>query len=320
MPSQRRVTRLAPSPTGGLHLGNARTFLVNWALARQRDWQIAMRIDDLDSPRVRAGADREALDDLAWLGLDWDTEVDYQTRRLADYEAALVRLAADGAIYPCRCTRSQIAARIASAPNAGDHELRYPGSCRPDERQAFDFADLKNSGWAWRLRVSDRAVEFVDQIFGPQSVSVFDEVGDFLVANKQGCASYQLAVNLDDDFSGVTDIVRGDDLLTSTARQILIRGALGMEKEITYWHLPLVVGEDGMRLAKRHGATRLSELREAGVPAERIIGLLAQWSGLPTATPRTAQQFATEFEISQLPHERITLTSQHLEILRPSGR
>ena len=309
MPGTTRVTRLAPSPTGGLHLGNARTFLVNWVLARQNGWRIAFRIDDLDSPRVKSGADQAAIDDLKWLGLDWDTEVDYQSRRLSEYEEALVRLAAEGKIYPCHCTRSQIAARAASAPNEGDHELRYTGNCRPALPKTFDFRELKSTGVAWRLRVPDEPVCFHDHLFGSQRVSVAVEVGDFLVANKQGVASYQLAVNLDDAAAMVTDIVRGDDLLTSTARQILIRRALGMREEMSYWHLPLVVGEDGMRLAKRHGSLRISELRQLGIRPERIISLIAKWSGCEHL-PRSISQkeFLDAFKIESLPRARLIFT------------
>ncbi len=312
---QRRATRLAPSPTGGLHLGNARTFLVTWTLARQRGWRIAFRIDDLDSPRTKPGADRAAIEDLRWLGLDWDTEIDYQSGRLADYEAALIRLAAAGLIYPCRCTRTQIAARIASAPNEGDHELCYGGFCRPAARQPIDFVSLKSSGVAWRFWTPNETVEFDDQIFGRQRVSVAEEVGDFLVANKQGCASYQLAVNLDDEAAGITDVVRGDDLLSSTARQWLLRRALGLPCELTYWHLPLVVGTDGMRLAKRHGATRISELRDAGVPAVRIIGAIAAWCGLDDGKPRSAAKFAEDFDIEKLPRQRVVLTGEMLDAI-----
>ncbi len=311
-----RVTRLAPSPTGGLHLGNARTFLINWVLARQNGWKVAFRIDDLDSPRVRVGADQAAIEDLKWLGLDWDTEVAYQSQRLADYEAALVELAAHGKIYPCKCTRSQIAAQAASAPNEGDHELRYSGRCRPAPSSTFDFHQLKSNGVAWRFRVPDEPVCFEDQVFGSQRVSVGAEVGDFLVANKQGIASYQLAVNLDDSSANITDVVRGDDLLTSTARQILIRRAIGLPEKMNYWHLPLVVGEDGMRLAKRHGATRISELRQLGVSSERIIGWIAYWSGVVKfQAPCSLNEFVAAFDIASLPHNRITFAKEHFDWL-----
>ncbi|MEZ6096349.1 MAG: tRNA glutamyl-Q(34) synthetase GluQRS [Pirellulaceae bacterium] len=273
---------MAPSPTGGLHLGNARTFLINWALARQNNWNVALRIDDLDSPRVKAGADKQALEDLAWLGLDWDTQPLYQSSLVEQYDECLQRLASSGSIYPCRCTRSEIAARAASAPNEGDHELRYGGYCRPERRQAFDYRATRGEGIAWRFRVEvdNQPVKFTDEFCGEQSVSVDREVGDFIVANKQSVASYQLAVNVDDDTQGVTSIVRGDDLLTSTARQRLLRDALGMSLETKYWHLPLVQGDDGLRLAKRHCDTRLGQYRDVGVPRERVIGLIAFWSAL----------------------------------------
>lgn len=305
-----RTTRLAPSPTGKLHLGNARTFLINWALAQQRNWRVAVRIDDLDSPRVKAGADQAALADLRWLGLNWDGEVHYQSQRLKEYDQALIRLAEQGQIYPCRCTRSQIASQTASAPNEGDHELRYPGTCRPEQLEVFDFSKLKGTGCAWRLRVDSEPVTLVDEIWGLQKIEVDREVGDFLVANKQGIASYQLAVNFDDRAQMVTDVVRGDDLLTSTARQLLIRRAVGMEETIRYWHLPLVVGPDGLRLAKRHGDTQLSWLRDQGVPVEKIVGLLAYWSGSPELVPMSTEEFVEWFRIERFPRSRVTFTRQ----------
>ena len=143
-------TRLAPSPTGALHLGNARTFLVNWALARQRGWEIVLRIDDLDGPRVKPGADTLAIDIMRWLGMDWDEGPYYQRSDLGRYEAALADLAERGLIYPCRCTRSQIQAASLSAPHAGQHELRYPGTCRPARPIAADASLLGQADVAWR--------------------------------------------------------------------------------------------------------------------------------------------------------------------------
>lgn len=303
-----RVTRLAPSPTGGLHLGNARTFLLTWALARQHGWRVRMRIDDLDSPRTRPGADRAALADLSWLGLDWDGTITYQTQLLERYAAGLQTLATAGWIYPCRCTRTQIAARIASAPNEGDHELRYNGHCRPPERESQIWDSTRHSGAAWRVRVGEQPVTFVDQVAGPQSVEIAAEVGDFLVANKQGAPSYQLAVNFDDQFQGVTDVVRGDDLLTSAARQIYLRNLLGMPESLRYWHLPLVVGPDGLRLAKRHEDTRLARYREWGVSPERVIGLIAFWSGNPELRPMSREEFLNWFEMERLPRERVVFS------------
>jgi len=315
-----RATRLAPSPTGALHLGNARTFLVNWALARQCGWDVIMRMEDLDGPRVKQGAAQQALDVLAWLGLDWDGEVSYQSADLSPYHAALEKLRGQGSIYHCRCSRKEIAA-AQSAPHEGG-ELRYPGTCRPDEadhRAASDDepALLAEDAVAWRLRAADEAVTFEDAVVGSRSVNVQRQAGDFIVATKAGLPSYQLAVVVDDARQGVTDIVRGDDLINSTARQMLLYRALGLGEPPRYYHLPLVLGSDGRRLAKRHGDTRLSRYREAGVPAERIVGLIAFWSGVvdePEAM--SADEFRERFDLTALPREPITFTEEQAEWLQ----
>lgn len=295
-------TRLAPSPTGALHLGNARTFVINWALARQQGWEILLRIDDLDGPRVKRGAAEQAVEDLQWLGLDWDLGPVFQSESLAPYEDALRQLSTAGRVYPCRCTRTQIAA--ASAPNEGDHELRYPGTCR-DRREGFSH--LEAGEQCWRLRIPDRPVAFVDQLHGEQVIDVQGEVGDFQVATKAGVPSYQLAAAVDDQRQGVTAIVRGDDLIASTARQQAVREALGLEGSLQHWHLPLVVGPDGRRLAKRHGDSRLSHYRDLSVPPQRVLGLLRHWCGGPQE-PCDARQFLAEFDIAQLSSERIVMT------------
>lgn len=297
------TTRLAPSPTGALHLGNARTFVVNWALARQHGWRVVLRIDDLDSPRVKPGADREAVEMLRWLGLSWDGPIACETGHVADYNAALQRLAAAGWLYPCRCTRSQIAAAALSAPHLDEHELRYPGTCRPaqPEQRPFPGADR---GVAWRVRVPDRDFTFEDAIAGPQAWNIQHLVGDFLVTNKQGAAAYQLAVVIDDWLQGVTDVVRGSDLLGSTPRQIWLHELLKLPPP-RYWHVPLLVGPDGQRLAKRHGGFRLEEYRKLGVPVERVIGLLAWWSGLSELKPRRLEEFVDGFTLARLPRDPI---------------
>lgn len=288
------TTRLAPSPTGALHLGNALTFLVNWALARKLGWRVILRIEDLDGPRLKPGADQLAIDVLGWLGLDWDGDPVYQSADLSPYREALERLREQGDIYPCDATRKQIEAAL-SAPNEGDHELRYPGPGKiAQAKRAAEGLDapattapapgdvplLEEDGFAWRLRVPDEAIAFDDTLHGRQSVNVQQHVGDFVVATKQGLPAYQLAVVVDDARQGVTHVVRGDDLLPSTARQVLLYGKLGLgDRRPAYTHLPLVYGEDGRRLAKRHGDTRLSAYRERGVPRERVVGLLAYYVG-----------------------------------------
>lgn len=299
------TTRLAPSPTGALHLGNARTFLVNWALARQRGWRVALRIDDLDGPRIKRGAADEAIAILRWLGLDWDDGPTFQSAETAGYRAALERLVVSAQAYPCRCTRSQILAASLAAPHAGDHELRYPGTCRTPPGTVHDASLLDDPALAWRLRTPDEPIAFTDAFAGQQSNNPQTEVGDFLVATKGGQASYQLAVVVDDNREGVDHVVRGDDLLASTARQRLLYRLLDLGPPPRYTHLPIVVGEDGRRLAKRHGDTRLSAYRDRGVAPERVIGLLAEWCGLGKRREIAAAEFAEHFELGAMSRERV---------------
>jgi glutamyl-tRNA synthetase len=304
------LTRLAPSPTGALHLGNARTFLVNWALARQRGWGITLRIEDLDGPRVKPEASAEAIDILRWLGLDWDEGPTYQRHDLAPYRAALETLAAQGAIYPCRCTRREIEAAALSAPHLGDHELRYPGTCRPAQITPYSSETLDDPTNAWRLRVPDGMTTFIDAFAGVHEHDIQATTGDFLVATKEGLPSYQLAVVIDDARQHVTHIVRGDDLLASTHRQRILQQLLGLPPIDQYIHLPLVVGADGRRLAKRHGDTRIGYYRNLGVTSERILGLLGQWCGLDARREMSASEFTQSFDFVRLPRERIVFTPE----------
>lgn len=292
------VTRLAPSPTGALHLGNARTFLVNWALARRRGWRIVLRIEDLDTPRNKPDAAEQAIDTLAWLGIDWDEGPIIQSADLAPHRAAMSSLARRGLVYPCDLSRSQIEA-AASAPHQGDHhEVRFPPELRP-EHAARDF-DEPNRGW--RLVVTDREVRFNDEFAGAQSRNPSSDVGDFVVWTARGQPAYQLAVVVDDARQGVTHIVRGDDLLESAARQMLLYEALGLEPLPAYCHLPLVIGRDGRRLAKRHGDTRITKYQEAGVPRERVIGLIASWCGmLADRRVMDAAEFRARLDLTKMP-------------------
>jgi glutamyl-tRNA synthetase len=233
------VGRLAPSPTGSLHVGNVRTFLWAWLSARSQRGRVLLRVEDLDTPRVKEGVVPKVIDDLRWLGFDWDGEIAVQSDRRAIYREVFAKL--DGRVYPCRCTRGDIAA-AQSAPHEGDQEPRYPGTCR----------SFGGPGIAWRLRVEPGAVEFEDRLYGQQSIDVGATVGDFVVARTPEQPAYQLAVVGDDLAQGVTEVVRGDDLIPSTARQILVHRALGATPP-AYAHVPLVVGTDGKRLAKRFG-------------------------------------------------------------------
>jgi len=302
------ITRLAPSPTGALHLGNARTFLVNWLLARQRGWEVRMRVEDLDGPRVKRGAAERMLDELAWLGLDWSGPVVRQTDRQAAYEAALRRLIDAGAAYPCTCSRKDIQL-AASAPHAEDAAGAYPGTCRGRFASADDARRATGRPVAWRVQVPDGAVSFVDAFAGPQRFDLRRVCGDFVVFRGGAAAAYQLAVVVDDAAAGVDAVVRGDDLLDSAARQIHLRRLLGLTPEVRYWHLPLVVGPDGRRLAKRHGDTRLATYRARGVRPERIVGLLAAWSGLlEEPAEATVAELLERFDLARLPRGPVVFT------------
>lgn len=301
-----RRSRLAPSPTGAMHLGNIRTFLVNWALARAGGWELIMRMEDLDGPRIRAESAARLLDDLRWLGLDWDGPVRTQSDDLAPYASALRRLAETGEVFRSDATRREIAA-AASAPHAGDHETRFPASLRPalDDPDAWRIEDLDHG---YRLKIAAGQRSIADRFAGTRAFDVSEEVGDLLVWTKRGTPTYQLAVTVDDGVDGVTDVVRGDDLLSSAARQAILHERLATP-EPTWWHVPLVVGSDGRRLAKRHGDTRIAEYRARGCAPDRIVGWVAATAGLDgPRRPMSAKAFADAFDPDRLPREAIVFT------------
>ncbi|HEY8039346.1 MAG TPA: tRNA glutamyl-Q(34) synthetase GluQRS [Polyangiaceae bacterium] len=278
-------TRFAPSPTGDLHLGSAWTALASWVLARRDGGEHVLRVEDLDPPRVVAGAEARIEDDLRWLGLDWDGGPIRQSERATVYEEAIASLAAKGLVYACDCSRAEIA-RSASAPHAGE-ETVYPGLCR--ER---DPARAMKRPPALRVRVPDEVVRYDDGALGPVAQNLAREVGDFVLQRGDGVFAYQLAVVVDDVATRITDVVRGADLVSSTPRQIWLARALGGAPP-RYAHVPLVVAGDGSRLEKRTRAATVRELRERGVPAERIVGALAHGLGLaPTAAETTALEVA----------------------------
>jgi glutamyl-tRNA synthetase len=304
-------TRLAPSPTGALHLGNARTFLVNWLVARQRGLKILLRIEDIDGPRIKRGADRQLVDDLTWLGLDWDEGPVYQSAQLEQYAHVIARLVASGHAYACTCTRKEVDA-AASAPHAEDGSAVYPGTCRGKYESIQAAIDATGRPPAIRFQVPDELVSFEDEFAGPQRFDVGKQLGDFVIAKADGTPAYQLAVVVDDAEMGVTHNVRGDDLLDSTPRQILLYRALGLSDRIpNYMHLPLVVGPDGRRLAKRHGDTRLSTYRDLGVPAWRVLALLARWcriENVPTGVRPI--DLLNSFQLDAIPHQPIVFRAQ----------
>ena len=322
VPRTQETTRLAPSPTGALHLGNARTFLVNWALARRRGWRVVLRIEDLDGPRVKPGAAESCIDTLRWLGIDWDEGPLVQSHDLAPYTLAMETLASRGAAYACELTRSEIE-QAASAPQAtiaGDApgETRFPASLRPAPPAPTRFAD---TGTNWRFATPETSVEFVDAFAGPQRLRPCDTIGDFVVWTRRGQPAYQLAVVVDDHRQGITQVVRGNDLLDSAARQILLSRALGTSPEPCYIHLPLVVGPDGRRLAKRHGDTRLETYRALGVAPARVVGLAAYWCGMLAGREELAPRaFADALDMDSIPRENVACTEEDDRWLRAGAR
>jgi len=279
------IGRLAPSPTGALHLGNVRTFMIAWLRARAQGGKVIMRMEDLDHPKDKPGAASAALEDLRWLGFDWD-ESYVQSERKALYREAIGFLAERGLAYPCVCSRKDVE-NAQSAPHAGE-QLHYSGRCRGRftgwaEAQRFLGGDRIP---CWRFRVDvGTSVAFDDAFAGHVEQDVASVLGDFPLARDEGGAGYTLAAVVDDLLMGVTEVVRGDDLLAATPAQLLIAAALRdrfvptRTTPIAYCHVPLVVGPDGRRLAKRHGDTRVAAFRAAGVRPEAILGRLAASCG-----------------------------------------
>jgi glutamyl-tRNA synthetase len=304
----RPVGRLAPSPTGAQHVGNARTYLIAWLSARSRGGRVFLRIEDIDSPRTKAGAAKSAREDLRWLGLDWDGEPIVQSARLPLYQAALDRLRSLELVYPCTCTRSDVES-AASAPHAEHEPPIYPGTCAG--RRSADAEKITGS-YCWRFRARELP-EFEDLFRGTTRVDAASAGGDFVVWKipprdaGPSTPAYQLAVVVDDAAQGVTEVVRADDLVPSTPRQILLYRALGLQPP-RFCHVPLVVGPDGRRLAKRHGDTRLSTLRSAGVRASDLLGLLAWSCGwIDRVRPITAAELIPLFRLDAIPREPFVL-------------
>jgi glutamyl-tRNA synthetase len=318
--------RLAPSPTGGLHLGHARTFLIAWLAARQGGGRVVLRIEDLDASRVRDEARRSILHDLRWLGLDWDEGPDVggpsapylQSERLPVYNAALDRLKAAELVYPCTCTRADIE-RAASAPHPEEEGPSYPGTC--SNRCAGDADPLGDRPFAWRFRVPQGPIVWNDLFLGRMEVDPRRTGGDFVVARHPVGASYQLAVVVDDAAMGVNQVVRGSDLATSTPRQVLLYRSLGWT-EPAFGHVPLAVTADGRRLAKREGSLKLSTLCEAGVDPRVLVGGLVRscgWTDEPI--PMHPREAIDRFDETRLLREPWVVTHESLEWLsRQSAR
>ncbi len=311
--------RYAPSPTGALHVGNARTALLAWLQVRALGGRFVMRIEDLDRARnVRGGTDA-LLQDLRWLGLDWDEGPDVggpcgpylQSEREPIYEAALSRLAAQGRVFDCYCSRAEIAAAASAPHGPADDGPRYPGTCRQLAPEAIAARRAAGRRPALRFRVEPGAVGFLDGVCGPQSHDVSGGVGDFVVRRADGIHAYQLAVAVDDALMGVTHVLRGDDLLTSTPRQLQLLEALGMPAP-AYFHVPLLLGADGQRLSKRQGDINLAWLREHGVRPERLVAELGRTCGLTDAREVTPRELLRDFDLARLTRQPTGFDPAHL--------
>ena len=275
----RVVTRFAPSPTGKLHLGHAFSALLAHDFARSRDGAFLLRIEDIDPGRSRAEHVDSIIEDLAWLGIDWDGEILFQSERLGLYREALDRLKSAGLVYPCFCTRSAIAAEIAAsaaAPHGPDGPL-YPGTCRalpPEERERR----MASEPHAWRLDIA-KAAALSGPLYwydGHAEVQAEPQAfGDVVLARKDAPVSYHLAVTVDDSAQDVTDVVRGRDLYSATDVHRLLQALLGLPTPL-YHHHPLLLGADGRRLAKRHGAPTIGELRESGADPKALAADLLE--------------------------------------------
>ena len=320
--------RFAPSPTGLLHVGSARTALAAWLSVRSQGGAFVWRLEDLDPPRTVAGTADAALEDLRWLGLDWDEGPEVggphapyvQSKRSAHYEAALTRLAAAERLFPCRVSRRELQ-EIASAPHGHDGLPPYPPSLRPTALPPDWLDDLREQpepDAALRFLVHDEPVRFDDRVQGTVTERVSETTGDFVLKRRDGLWAYQLAVVVDDLAMDITEVVRGADLLDSTARQIQLIEALGGERP-AYAHLPLVLNADGEKLSKRDEALTLRSLREAGVAPERVAGALGHALGLlETPEPTPARALVAPFDWKRIAPEPWHLPDDFAERLRRS--
>ena len=279
------IGRFAPSPSGRMHLGNAFAALLAWLSVRAADGVMVLRMEDLDPARCRPEYIDRLREDLRWLGLDWDIESPAQSTRTDAYAAAFDRLE----VYPCYCSRGELLA--ASAPHLSDGRSRYPGTCRnltPAQRAA------KTKAPSWRLIVPDREITVHDRLQGDYTENLARDTGDFILRRADGVYAYQLAVVVDDLAAGVTEVVRGRDLLSSTPRQMYLYERLGGTPP-AYAHVPLLLAEDGRRLSKRERDLDLGALAARTAP-ERLLGHLAHWAGLrPDPAPVSARELAAEF-------------------------
>ena len=292
--------RFAPSPTGRMHLGNVFCALLSWLSAKSKGGDWRLRIEDLDPQRSRRDFAMQLQEDLLWLGLPWDGEVVWQSQRDDIYEHYLRQLQDAGLTYPCFCTRADIMAT--QAPHETDGRIVYAGTCRGKILDEMD----KNTPAAVRFMVPDEVITFHDGHYGEQRVNLAKHCGDYILRRKDGAWAYQLAVVVDDALMGITEIVRGRDLLLSTPQQLHLYRILGFP-EPTFFHHPLLINENGQRLCKRDLSMDIGILREKHKNPDEIVGFLAFLAGLlPSPTPLNPRALLPLFTWQNVPTQDIT--------------
>nr|WP_205127057.1 tRNA glutamyl-Q(34) synthetase GluQRS [Paenibacillus ginsengarvi] len=316
-----RRGRFAPTPSGRLHIGNARTALLAWLHMRAAGGRFILRIEDIDKPRSRPAYAEQMAADLRWLGLDWDEGPDVggpyapyvQSLREHSYEQAMERLSSARRLYPCYCSRAELMA-IASAPHGLDSEgPAYPGTCKHLTQEERRAREMKKSP-SIRFAMPEEPIGFDDMAAGHCRFPAHAG-GDFVVKRADGIYGYQLAVVADDAAMQVTDVIRGFDLLDSTPRQIALYEALGLQPP-RFGHVPLLNGPDGKRLAKRDDAMMLGTMREAGVRPEKVVGWLAYWSGLADKPePIASAELIGGFDLAKVPKEPVTISEEAMRVL-----
>ena len=288
------VGRFAPTPSGRMHLGNVFAALIAWLSVKSRGGYLVLRMEDLDTQRTSDAFAEVLRKDLRWLGLDWDLETQPQSKRSGVYDGYFQKLENQGLLYPCYCTRSQL--HNVNAPHLSDGTYVYAGTCRNltrEQQAAFGRAP------AWRVQVPDREWVVEDLVQGTYRENLATDCGDFVVRRADGVYVYQLAVTVDDGEAGVTEVVRGMDLLSSAPRQMYLQQLLGFPHP-TYGHVPMLMAPDGRRLSKRDRDMDLGYLQDHTTP-ERLIGMLAHASGLmPSSQPISARELAGEFRWGKL--------------------
>ena len=303
---EKPVGRFAPTPSGRMHLGNVFAALIAWASVRSRDGEMVLRMEDLDTQRTSGEFAQILREDLAWLGLDYDRETAPQSQRSETYDKYFDILRGLGILYPCFCTRSQL--HSVNAPHLSDGTYVYAGTCRNltmEQRAAFQRKP------AWRVEVPDKVWRFTDLVQGEYALNLYTDCGDMVVRRADGVYVYQLAVTVDDGEAGVTEVVRGMDLLSSAPRQMYLQELFGFEHP-TYAHVPMLLAPDGRRLSKRDKDLDLGELRKHVSP-EQLIGTLAFAAGIiDRQTAISAKELAGEFTWEKLKGDAIYLDASQL--------